>query len=137
MTSSDDAAVVLDERAKELISGKAFATVATLDEDGAPHTSVVFVGLDGDTLVFSTTAQRRKARNLARDPRIGVTVFDQDNPYRTVDIQGIAELVDDTDRVWSYALTQKYIGEPPPAEPARVRRLVVRVAPRKITGFGD
>jgi general stress protein 26 len=48
-------------------------------------------------VVFSTTADRRKARNLARDPRISLTIFDTDSPYRSVDIRGTAELIDDPD----------------------------------------
>jgi pyridoxine/pyridoxamine 5'-phosphate oxidase len=46
---------------------------------------------------LSTHDQRRKARNLRRDPRASVTVFAADDPYRTVDIRGTVELVDDPD----------------------------------------
>ena len=60
---------VLDDRDRELLNGKSFAVVATIGPDG-PHTSVIWVGLEGDAVVFSTTAERRKARNLAANPRI-------------------------------------------------------------------
>lgn len=76
-------AATLDQATRVLLDGKNFATVATLNPDGGPHTSVVWIGRDGDTVVFSTTAGRRKARNLARDPRISITIFDTANPYRT------------------------------------------------------
>lgn len=128
-------AVEFDEETRRLLDGRNFATVATLDPDGRPHTSVVWIARDGDTVVFGTTAGRRKGRNLARDPRIGLTVFDNANPYRTVDIQGVAELSEDVDGSVQRALNQKYIGGPPPEEPDFVVRLVVRVTPHKITGF--
>ena len=80
------------------------------------------VGLDGDMVVISTTTGRRKARNLARDPRIGLAVFDVDKPYRSVDIRGTAELIEDHDT------------DPPP-EPEDVRRLIIRVTPEKVTRF--
>jgi hypothetical protein len=42
--------------------------------------------------LFSSTAQRRKVRNLAREPRISVSVYEAENPYNSVDIRGSAEL---------------------------------------------
>lgn len=127
--------VQLNDVARELLDGKNFATIATLGKDGAPQTSVVWVARDGDTVVFSTTSGRQKGRNLARDPRIGLTVYDVTNPYRSVDIRGVAELVEDPGKELPRRLSHKYLGEDPPAEPDEVRRLIVRVTPHKVTGF--
>jgi PPOX class probable F420-dependent enzyme len=120
---------------RDLLDGRNFATVATLNQDGGPQTSVVWIARDGDTVLFSTSAGRQKARNLARDPRVSVTVFDVANPYRSVDIRGTAELTEDPEKSLPRTLSHKYLGEDPPAEPADVLRLIVRVTPRKITGF--
>lgn len=127
-------AVTLDEKTRELLDGKNFATVATLHPDGAPHTSVVWVARDGDAVVFSITGDRQKARNLAHDPRLSITVFDVANPYVAVDIRGRAELIDDPDRSLPNRLSHKYLGQDWPAEPADVRRLIVRVTPEKVVG---
>jgi PPOX class probable F420-dependent enzyme len=124
-----------DQRTRALLDGTNFATVATLDPDGGPHTSVVWITRDADVVLFSTTAGRKKARNLARDPRISLTVFDTGNPYQTVDIQGTAELTEDPDKSLPRLLSQKYLGEDPPAEPPEVLRLIVRVTPHRVTGF--
>ncbi|WP_246003025.1 PPOX class F420-dependent oxidoreductase [Nocardia tenerifensis] len=126
----------LQERMRNMLDGKNFAVVATVNEDGSPHTSVVWVDRDDDALVFSTTAGRRKGRNLARDPRVSVTVLDAQNAYRTIDIAGTAELVADPDKRLPARLSQKYVGELPPPEPAEVRRWIVRVVPERITAFG-
>lgn len=96
---------------------------------------MIWVARDGDTLLFSTTRHRQKARNLARDPRISVTVFESGNPYNTVEIRGTAELVEDEGRTLSKALSHKYMGEDPPPEPEDVVRLIVRVIPEKVTNF--
>lgn len=56
---------------------------------------MVWIARDGDTVLFSTSAGRQKARNLARDPRVSVTVFDVANPYWSVDIRGAADLIED------------------------------------------
>jgi pyridoxine/pyridoxamine 5'-phosphate oxidase len=62
-------AVVFDEATRRLLDDRNFATVATLNPDGGPQTSVVWILREGDTVVFSATAARQKARNLARDAR--------------------------------------------------------------------
>ncbi|MFI8931631.1 PPOX class F420-dependent oxidoreductase [Streptomyces sp. NPDC053474] len=126
------APVVLDSAVRELLDGRNFAVVATLNPDGGPQTSVVWVGRRQDTVVFSTTAGRKKARNLARDPRISLTVYDLANPYRSVEIRGTAELLPDPDKALPRELSQRYLGEDPPAEPDDVVRLVVRITAAKV-----
>jgi PPOX class probable F420-dependent enzyme len=96
---------------------------------------VVWILREGDTVAFSTTAGRRKARNLARDPRISVSVFDTANPYHSVEIRGTAELAEDPGRSLPKALSRKYLGEDPPPEPDEVVRLIVRVTPDKVNIF--
>ncbi|MGW4364663.1 PPOX class F420-dependent oxidoreductase [Nocardia takedensis] len=125
----------LDSDTRQLLDGRNFATVATLEADGSPHTSVVWIARDGDVILFGTTAGRRKARNLARDPRVAVTVFDTANPYRTVDIRGTAQLVDDPDKSLPKTLSRKYLGQDQPEESPEIRRLIVRVTPHTVTGF--
>jgi PPOX class probable F420-dependent enzyme len=127
--------IELDEDTRALLDGKNFAAVATINEDGSPHTSVVWIARDGDTVLFSTTAGRQKGRNLARDPRISLTVIDAQNPYHSVDIRGTAELIEDRDKSLPRRLSRKYLGEDPPAEPDDVVRLIIRVAPQKVTSF--
>jgi PPOX class probable F420-dependent enzyme len=128
--------VTFNEETRNLLDGRNFATVATLNEDGSPQTSVVWIARDGDTVLFSTTAGRRKGRNLARDPRVSLTVYDVQNPYRSVGISGTVELIEDPEKALPRTLSQKYLGEDPPAESADVLRLIVRVTPVKVTGFG-
>jgi PPOX class probable F420-dependent enzyme len=127
--------VTFTDATRELLNGRNFATVATLNPDGGPHTSVVWIMCEGDSVLFSTTAGRQKGRNLARDPRVSVTVFETGNPYNSVDIRGTAELVEDPDKELPKRLSRKYLGEDPPPESDEVVRLIVRVIPEKVTGF--
>src|SRR4051794_16135368 len=124
--------VVLDAATRNLLDGQPFATVATPGPRGEPHTSVIWVDRDGDALVFSTLAGRQKARNLARDPRLSVSLFDLANPYHTVEIRGVADLIEDPERALSHRVTHKYLGTNPPPDPEGDRRLIVRVRPEKI-----
>jgi PPOX class probable F420-dependent enzyme len=126
--------MTLDDRTRQLVDGRNFAVVATVNPDGSPQTSVIWVGLDGDAVIFSTIAGRKKTRNILRDPRVSVTVIDTDNPYRAVEIRGTAEVTNDEGRAVTHLLSQKYLGEDKPPEPPSVQRVVVRVTPGKVIG---
>ena len=89
---------ILDDSVAALLDEPNFAVVATLTAGGAPHTSTVWYLRDGDAVLISVTADKLKARNLARDPRISLTVSDRADPYHSVDIRGVAELVSDPAR---------------------------------------
>jgi len=134
-TMMEGMSAILNDAARRLLDGRNFATVATLGPDGHPHSSVVWIDRDGDTVVFSLTADKQKARNIARDPRVSVSVFDINNPYHSVEIRGTAELVEDPGRSLPERLSQKYLGEPPPSEPADIVRLVARITPARSTSF--
>jgi PPOX class probable F420-dependent enzyme len=128
-------AITFDEATRDLLDGKNFAILATLDSDGSPHTSVVWFTRDGDTLLLSTTASRLKARNIAGDPRVSLSIFETTNPYSSVDIRGTAELTVDESKALPKTLSQRYLGQDPPPEPDDVVRLIVRVLPEKLTRF--
>ena len=128
-------AVVLDEVTRRLLDGRNFATVATLNPDGGPQASVVWILRDGDTVLFSAIATRRKVLNLTRDPRVSLTVFDTANPYQSVEIRGSAEVAEDPGKWLPKELSQKYLGEDPPPEPDEVARVIVRVRPERVNGF--
>jgi PPOX class probable F420-dependent enzyme len=125
----------LDDATKQLVDGKNFATLATLNPDGSPQTSVVWVARDGDVVIFSSTSGRKKTRNILRDPRVSMTIVDAADPYHTVEIRGTAEVVDDPAKELPKLLSHKYLGEDPPPEADDVRRVVVRVTGAKAGGF--
>jgi PPOX class probable F420-dependent enzyme len=127
--------MTLDDNTRQLVDGKNFGVVATLNPDGSPQTSVIWVGLDGDAVVFSARADRRKTRNLLRDPRVSLTVINAANPYQTVEIRGTAEVIEDPERSLSFRLSHKYAGEDPPPEPPEVRRVIVRITADKVVSF--
>ena len=127
--------MTLDDRVKGLIDRRAFAVLATVNQDGSPQTSVIWTARDGDVLIFTTHDRRLKARNLRRDPRAAVTVFAADDPYRTVDIRGTVELVDDPGGRLSIELTRRFLGQDPPPDPPGSRRLIGRLTADRVTGF--
>jgi len=127
--------ISFDDSVRALLDGKNFASVATLGPDGAPHNSVVWMKREGDTVLFSSVDNRQKIRNLRRDPRVSLTVFDLANPYTSVEIRGTAEILPDPDKRLPHDLAHKYLGIDPPAEKDNEVRVVVRVVPKKVVGF--
>jgi PPOX class probable F420-dependent enzyme len=127
--------MTLDDKTRQLVDGRNFATIATLNPDGSPQTSVIWVGLDGDAVVFSSTTGRKKTRNILRDPRVSLTVINADNPYQTAEIRGTAEVIDDPERTLGTRLSHKYVGEDPPPDPPETKRVIVRVTADKVISF--
>jgi PPOX class probable F420-dependent enzyme len=135
MTTSPSVSVPFDDSVRALLDAKNFASVATLGPDGAPQNSVVWIKREGDTVLFSSTDGRQKVRNLRRDPRISLSVFDLADPYTSVEIRGTAEILPDEGKRLPYDLSHKYLGIDPPAEKDDEVRVIIRVVPRKIVGF--
>ncbi|WP_229834604.1 PPOX class F420-dependent oxidoreductase [Streptomyces xantholiticus] len=126
---------MLDDGVRGLLDGKNFATVATVGPAGAPQTSVMWVMRDGDALLMSTTARRRKVRNPERDARVSVSVHDRANPYRSAEIRGTAEPLPDDDKRLPRELSRKHTGQEPPSQKDEEVRLIVRVTPQKAIRF--
>ncbi|UPZ31891.1 PPOX class F420-dependent oxidoreductase [Streptomyces sp. LRE541] len=120
---------------RTLLDGKNFASVATLGPGGAPQNSVVWIKREGDTVLFSSTDGRQKVRNLRRDPRVSLSVFDLADPYTSVEIRGTAEILPDEGKRLPYELSRKYLGVDPPAEKEDEVRVIIRVLPERVVGF--
>ena len=100
----------LPELAKKLLAGKNFATIATLMPSGAPQASVIWIHVEGDTIVFNTAAGRIKPNNVRRDARVAITVHNAENPYQQAMIQGhVTELVHEGAEDHIDAMAKKYM----------------------------
>ena len=127
-------AIPLSDATLRLVDGKNYAVLATVNPDGSPQTSVVWVGRDGDELLFSTVEGRVKHRNMRRDPRVSVTVIDWSDPENYVELRGRVSMTPDHGRRLDTQLSWKYDGkDPDPDRPGAVR-VVVRMVVEKATG---
>jgi PPOX class probable F420-dependent enzyme len=131
-------AVRLSSSARAIISSENPGILGTLNPDGSPQTSVVWVGQDGDDLVISSAAGRRKVRNLERDPRASLTILDLEDLQQYIEVRGTATVTEDPGRALAVALAEKYEGPGAGQEfldlPPEVVRVVIRLTPHKIVG---
>lgn len=123
----------LTRNAKSLLEGPNFAAVATIQPDGSPQASVVWVEAQGDRILFGTAIGRAKERNLRRDPRVAVTVWDAANPYRQSMIRGrVVEMTEAGAEETIDRLAVKYTGQPFAHRRPGEKRVTVLIEPESI-----
>lgn len=126
--------VPLTEQAKKLIDGRNLASVATLMPDGSPQVAPVWVDREGDIVVINATVKRQRYRNLKRDPRVALCVFDLDNLYSKVHIRGRAiEITKDGAEDHIDKLSMKYRGRKYPDHRPKEPRIIIRIEPEHVT----
>jgi PPOX class probable F420-dependent enzyme len=121
----------LSKDVRQLLDAPNYATVTSLNPDGGPQSSVVWLRTDGDDILFSTVKGRRKPRNFERDPRVSLLVIDPEDPYRYVEVRGKVSMTPDPSGALIEELSQKYRGLPWEDKPG-VERLIVRIAPDSV-----
>ena len=126
--------IPLSDATLALLDGKNYAVLATINPDGSPQTSVMWVGRDGDDLLFSTVEGRVKHRNMRRDPRVSVTVIESADPENYVELRGRVSMTPDVGRRLDTQLSWKYDGKDPGEDRPGAVRVVVRMAVEKTKG---
>jgi len=134
----------LDDTARAMIGSGADATLVTINPDGSPQVSLVWVALqstpDGDELVSAHLVEYQKTRNIRRDPRVAVTIVSKDHPGQQtpyLSITGTARIVEGGAPELLTELAEAMLGSsehfPPPNSPAG---LLTRIHIDKVGGFG-
>ncbi len=118
----------------DLLTKPAFANLATLNPDGSPQVTPVWVDFDGSHVIVNTARGRVKAKNLAREPRVALSIADPANPYRYLGIQGrVVEMTEKGGDAHIDKMAKKYLGkESYPGRKAGEVRIVVKIEPDKV-----
>ena len=132
----------ISAQAQVLLGSDAVAHVWTNNPDGTPQVSVVWLIARGDEILFGTDARSQKARNLARDDRIVLSIEDVERNERGFQrhlvLRGNATIQPGPDPVLMDQLAKKYLGldRHPLALRDSPSSVVVRVAIERISGVG-
>jgi PPOX class probable F420-dependent enzyme len=113
-----------------LVEDVNIAHIATVLPDGAPHAVPVWMDREGDRIAVLTSPRSRKARNLARDPRVALSIVDHAAPYVTALVRGRVAATLDGDEAWVVIdrIARKYTGE---SYPLRTDRVVLLIDPER------
>jgi len=125
----------LDAKAIRLVDGKNFAFLGTIMPDGAPHVAPVWIDREGDTILVNTAVGRVKQRNVARDPRVAISIGDQNNMYDKIVIRGrVASQTLEGADAHIDKLAKKYVGKDryPSRQPGE-KRIILRIEPTHLS----
>ena len=113
---------ILPDEVRALLEAPNYVHLSTLRRDGTPRNWVVWVGLEGDRILVCTGDTTLKAKDMVRNPAVGLSVTALDNPYRMAAIQGrVVEVRDDSEGATMDGISHKYTGHPFPLRgPGRV-----------------
>jgi PPOX class probable F420-dependent enzyme len=102
---------MLNDHDRAMLEAPNFASLATTMPDGAPQASVVWIDIDGDTILVNTAEGRTKTENMRRDPRVAICLFAQSDPYRQLMVRGhVTGFVHEGADAHIDALAKKYTG---------------------------
>ena len=120
----------LDDRVRGFFPAPNLIHVATVLPSGAPHSVPVWCRMEGSRIAFFTQPGSRKARNLARDPRVAISAVSHENPYSMVQVRGrVAETLEgDAALEVIDRLSDDYMGRPFPMRSG----IVYLVEPEKV-----
>ena len=127
--------VTLPDEVKALLDAPNFWHVATVNPDGSPHSTVMWAHRRDGRIMFNTALGRVKARNLAHDTRVCLSLADPEHPYSNVSIQGtVVETVEGDPAFRDIdSLATKYMGvETYPFLQPGERRVTYLVEPRSV-----
>jgi PPOX class probable F420-dependent enzyme len=129
--------VPLDAEVRSFAQGDNFAALTTLFEDGAPQTQVMWVDADDDHVLINTEVHRAKFKNVARDPRVSVLIWDKDDAYRYIEVRGrVTDVVRGQEaRDHIDACSRRYFGKDYPAE-IQSERAILRITPDRVLRRG-
>jgi PPOX class probable F420-dependent enzyme len=132
----------IPETARAVIESGQLAHLVTINRDGSPHVTIVWVGLDGDEIVIGKLSTDQKVRNIRRDSRVSLSMEaptgEQMGMKNYLVVEGTARITEGGAPALLQTLAQRYIGPdakfpPMPNPPAG---FIIRVTPHKIRGMG-
>ena len=129
---------VIPEKYVDLFSKKAFANLATVNPDGTPQVTPVWVDYDGTHVLVNSARGRRKDKNMETNPAVAISILDPDNPYRYLEVRGrVAEITEDGADEHIDKRAKKYLGQDkyPFRQPGEVR-VIFKIQPLHTSRMG-
>jgi len=126
---------ITDSPTRKLFEGKNLAFVSTLMKDGHPHITPTWIDIQDGHIFVNTAIGRIKQRNVSRDPRISISIVDQNNPYDMVTVRGrvIGQITGDAADEHIDKLAKKYLGkEKYPNRAPGEKRVILKIKPERV-----
>jgi len=124
----------LEPEVLKLLEGKNFASFVTLLRDGSPHVAPTWIDHEEDTILINTAVGRLKAKNVRKDPRVALSIYDNENPYHMVAIRGkVIDLTTNGAEDHIDKLAKRYLGiDKYPRRSSDEKRILIKIKAEKI-----
>jgi PPOX class probable F420-dependent enzyme len=131
-------AATIPEKFRDLLTKKAFASLATVMADGSPQVTPVWFDFDGTHLRVNSAKGRVKDRNMRRNGWVAVAILDPENPYRHMAIRGrVEEITEAGADAHIDSLSKKYLGKDRyPNRRSGEIRVIYRIRPERVSTMG-
>lgn len=127
---------MIPETHRDIFNKRSYAHVATVNEEGVPQVTPVWVDYDGNYVLINSAKGRKKDRNMRAQPVIAMSIQDPDNPYRYLGLQGkITEITEEGGYDHINKLSHKYGGNDYPKNPGEVR-VIYKIEPTRVWTMG-
>ena len=129
---------VIPEGFQDLFEKKSFAHLATVNPDGSPQNTPVWLEFDGTHILINSSKGRKKDRNMRTDARVALSIQDPDNAYRYLEVRGrVVDITAEGGIDHINKLAKKYLGEDkyPWLQPGE-ERVTYKIAPDHCTSMG-
>ena len=129
---------VIPEKYIDLFDKKAFANLATLNPDGTPQVTPVWVDYDGSHVLVNSARGRRKDKNMENNRAVALSIQDPDNPYRYLEVRGrVVEITEQGADQHIDKMAKKYMGvDKYPLRQADEVRVVYKIKPEHTSHMG-
>jgi|TARA_B100001750_G_scaffold35424_2_gene25196 PPOX class probable F420-dependent enzyme len=122
----------ISKEAIEILEGVNFASLATINIDGSPQVSVVWIDYKDNHILINTAKGRIKTNNMERDPRVSISVIDAKNPYYQITFKGIVKKISETNAdEHIHSLAKKYLNQDKYPISNKETRVIVSIEPQK------
>ena len=124
----------LDDRIIKLFKERNLVFIATIMKDGSPQLSPVWADMEDGHVLVNTAEGRIKHKNVLRDPRVAISVVDNNNPLNMTTMRGkVIEIIPDYQYQHANRLTKKYMGKDkyPFRQPGE-KRIIFKILPEKV-----
>ena len=124
----------MDDKVIKLLEGRNLVFIATIMKDGAPQLSPVWADYDDGHILVNTAEGRLKHKNVVRDPRVAISVVDNNNPLDMTTIRGkVVEIIPDYEYEHANKLTKKYMGKDKyPFRRHGEERIIFKILPERV-----
>jgi len=123
----------MDLKAIKLLKEKNLVFLATTMKDGSPQVSPVWADFEDDHIMINTAEGKIKHINVLRDPRVAISIVDQNNPLDMTAIRVVEKIIPDYDYLHANKLTKKYLGlDKYPFHRDGEKRIIFKIKPEKV-----